>query len=340
MRSARRYVHARDSEAVRRLCEGVYGGEDYLPNRLAAFAGDARCCPVVLEVTGPGGAREVAAFANLRAMVEKSSASSTPLFLEAVRVLPRAYGNGYGGAVVREAIKIARRAFWRDGQPPPPPPIVSVTIEANAAMMRLFSSLGFEACGGGKLHIWPGYSAFHAAGASDAPGTPLLDVLGVARHIPASARALMDSWAPIPSRGELRAALESLGAQARRASDGAPAPTGFVPKYYALAAAESFTCEAGGDATAWRLLDGSALLVVHEEPNVTARAHRTIVSVCALSAAGAEAAVTFADRRLCLTRFRAVFDTSVAAQDLAASPLLGPVAPTPFEAFVLRASLL
>lgn len=321
------YNHAVDREAVLRLCEGVYGGEDYLPNRLDYMANEHMCCPIVLENTDGA----IVAFANMRSLhanVECGSNSrgcSIPIFLEAVRVLPRAYGKGYGRAVVRCAATVARAAFSESAgeSKVEMPTIVSVTIPSNLAMLRIFRSVGFDSCGSGKMHIWPSYSRFTAI--TDV-GTPMLNVLNVEKRIPATAWELMDAWTPLVDRDTFTFACSTFKKES--------SASGFVPGYYALDSVEG-VCQAMEEnrATAWKLEDNSEVLVVQKNLAISKASDQIILSVLATSIVAAEAAVAFADRRLCLSRFRAVFDANLGDVQLQDSLLLGSVELTPFVAF-------
>lgn len=344
-----------DRPAVLRLCEGVYGGSDYLPNRLPALAADPRCCSVVLrDLSGTA-----IAFANARALhaARPRAPSLPPLFLEAVRVLPSAYGQGLGTTVVRAATLRARKELC--GNEPSgdysgscgsainkAPPIlkaadvVTVTIEANAVMIRILRRAGFVPCGSGRLHIWPERVTFE--GVARGGGVPLLSALGVEARIPMAARALLDAWTPLPDAQKLLAACAAARTEPRTdVADGSPRASGFVPGYYDLAAAEGVgEALELGDATAWALPEGFGVVVVQSNPSITNKDDRVVLSVLAKSIELAEAAVVFADRRLCLPRFRAIFDSSISELELRKSPLLGSVAAQSFDAFILRGDLL
>lgn len=334
------YRHPADHAAVLRLCEGVYDGSDYLPHRLPALAANPRCCCVVLrDSTGTA-----VAFANARALHAAHPRTPTPppLFLESVRVLPAAYGQGLGAAVVRAAVRRGREELGGGDDPPQAwgaADIVSVTIKSNEAMLRILHRAGFARCGGsggGRLHIWPEGAAYAAAtgggggGGDGGGGEPLLAALGAEALIPAAARARLDAWVPLLDGRKLAAACAA-------AAGGAPGASGFVPGYYELSAAEgaveALEC---GKATAWALPGYAGVVVVQSNPSISNKDDRVVVSVLADSVEVAEAAVVFADRRLCLPRFRAVFDANITQAELLASPLLGSVPTQQFGAFILR----
>jgi hypothetical protein len=320
----RKYEHDRDKDAVIRLCQGVYGGEDYLPHRLNAIAGDSRCFPIVLE----NQYCDILAFANMRAMHGKQRQADclpVPLFLEAVRVSPRAYGNGHGRAVVGGAIGVLRIGECGNSSSKLAS-IVSVTIPSNLAMLRIFRSLGFKNCGAGRLHIWPSYPTFSAISDEEAP---LLDMLGIDSSIPTGAIEQLDAWHPINDGDTVWTAVAQMDLSA--------AASGFIPGYYALETIEN-VCEAVDDqqATVWKLEDDTGVIVLQKNASVSIEAHQTIVSVLAVSVEAAEAAVAFADRRLCLTRFRAVFDANLSEKQLQRSAFLGSAGLTPFDAFILQ----
>lgn len=333
------YCHPADHAAVLRLCEGVYGGGDYLPHRLSALAADSRCCSVVLRDTSG----TAIAFANARALhtAQPWTHTPSPLFLEAVRVLPTAYGQGLGTAVVRAVTLRARKELCgggsssSGGNAPPvvkTADIVTVTIEANVAMVRILRGAGFTPCGSGRLHIWPASAAF--LGVARSSDAPLLSALGVEARIPVSARARLDEWAPLPDALQLAAACAAARTAAAR---GSPHASGFVPGYYDLATAEGVgEALERGDATAWALPEGAGVVVVQSNPSITNKDDRVILSILSESIEVAEAAVVFADRRLCLPRFRAVFDANISESVLRKSPLLGSDEVQSFEALILR----
>lgn len=318
---ARLYEHSQDERAVVALCNGVYGGRDYVPSFLSSFDSDPLCFPVVLE-SAPD--KSVVAFANMRALDETPCA---PVFLEGVRVSEAERGRGHGTLIIQQAMELVRRL-----QRAPFVDVVAVTIPANCAMLRVFQKLRFSACGSDIVCNWPGYLPFSEQVSGNSEPS-VLRALGVAQLCSEAARTALDLWQPVTSCTDLLGAFRSFLQTARSSrSDPARRPTGFFPSFYGVLTPEGVweKAEKAGSITLWRFPAANAVLFVSSCVFISIPENRTIVSVCSPTAAGAEAAALFADERLGLSRFRLCIDC---AEALDASPLLSAV---PSDTFVVR----
>lgn len=199
--SVRPFEAAKDQDQLQYICRNVYGGTDYLPDQASELEQDLYCSFQALTGKQPLDDEKeetiLLAVANLRALNDKTG------WLEAVRVNEDYRGQGLATRLLQDLVtRVGAREKEYER-------ILSVTIESNLVMQRVFQRLGMKQASKIKMTQFveivklPGY----ASGGTEEPCQHLLDALDITHLVPAEAKNF-NLWQPVTDAASLEQHLE------------------------------------------------------------------------------------------------------------------------------------
>lgn len=319
---ARHYDHKNDRELVNDVCEGVYNNSDFVPRKLLSLCSDVSCCPVVISDSAPPQASTVVAFANVRA-VESDTDSSLRL-IEAVRVHRAFRGMGFGKRIVADSIRLATSKFRESQNDNAVRRLcyASVTWRDNVPMFRAFQSLGFECYG--DFVLWPSMEIFEAtkltakseACKSKLATYSMLQALKVDHIVSDHSIQLLGEWEPIQDKKRFAEAIH-IGWRPRSEPS---REVVLLPRFYSVTSIHAaWRMISQNNASAWTAPEQDSAILVFDRGSENYLLPTALI--LAPTAALAEAAVVFIDRRLKLGNFYAVFSRNLSASLLSESPV-------------------
>ncbi|KAG1668532.1 hypothetical protein FOA52_012126 [Chlamydomonas sp. UWO 241] len=197
------YDHGKHHQACKDICTDVYGGKDYMPRMLESYAADENTLMLVATRKGDGAVGGIVC-ADRRGSI---------VFLFGLRVCSKFRGRGLASMLVAAASEGVPGAF------PQATALMTVTIDANAAAVALFS----KALSPAPLYTaeaWPPWTCTYAFESAlgwpekqAGPGDSIIDAVYGARELlcgDAEAAAQLPRWRPTRDVQELSAAVADI----------------------------------------------------------------------------------------------------------------------------------